>query len=455
MIKKMKPTACLLENASIVNEGSIFRGDVFLDQGVIRKIFPGGHRGAFTDEECRKIDVDGKFLLPGVIDDQVHFREPGLTHKADLHSESLAAIAGGITSFMEMPNTIPQTTTQALLEKKFQTAQQKSLANYSFYIGATNNNLDELKATDPANVCGIKVFMGASTGNMLVDDPDALERIFREVSLLVAVHCEDESTIRENLAVARQNYGQNIPVHHHPAIRDHEACERSSRLAMALAENYGTRLHVLHVSTANEVRLLNNDIPLDNKQITAEVCVHHLWFHMDDYAKKGALIKWNPSIKFETDRRALIQGIQNAYIDVVATDHAPHTLAEKEKLYAECPSGAPMVQHALPAMITLGKKYGLGLEKIVELMCHNPAICFKVKNRGFIREGYAADLVVIDPDSPWKVSKDNVLYKCGWSPLEGSVLQASVEYTFVNGHLVYEQGRFHESIKGQALAFNH
>ncbi len=449
----MPHTACLLQNTSIVNEGRIYRGDILLDRGVIRKIFPGGHRGAFSDEGCKTIDLKGMFLLPGAIDDQVHFREPGLTHKADIHSESRAAIAGGITSFMEMPNTLPQTTTQALLEKKFQLAQKKSLANYSFYIGATNSNLDELKATDPLNVCGVKVFMGASTGNMLVDSPDALERIFREVSMPIAVHCEDENTIQANLADARQIYGQNIPMHMHAMIRDHEACERSSRLAVGLAEKFGTRLHILHLSTGNEVRLLENDIPLDKKQITAEVCVHHLWFNMDDYAKKGAHIKWNPAIKFETDRRALINGIKASYIDVVATDHAPHTLAEKEKPYVECPSGAPMVQHALPAMITLGKKYGLGIEKIVELMCHNPAICFKIKNRGFIREGYAADLVVIDPDNTWTVNKDNILYKCGWSPLEGYSLHASVEYTFVNGHIVYEEGRFNETIKGQALTF--
>ncbi len=443
----------MLKNAQIINEGQTFRGDLYLSNGVIEKIFPDGHNGRFDEEQCRVLDISGMLLMPGVIDDQVHFREPGLKHKADMDSESRAAAAGGITSFMEMPNTIPQTTTQDLLAQKFTTAQNKSLVNYSFYIGATNSNIDELRATDPGHVCGIKVFMGASTGNMLVDDPDALNSIFRDAKLPVAVHCENENIIRARLQAATDQYGDNIPVYLHPFIRNHEACETSTRLAMALAAKHNTRLHILHLSTANETRLLENQTPLAEKLITAEACIHHLWFSYDDYRKKGSLIKWNPAIKHEEDRIALINSIKEGYIDVVATDHAPHTLEEKQKPYTLCPSGAPMVQHALPAMLTLASENDIPYEKIVELMCHNPAICFNMKNRGFIREGYAADLVVTDPSKKTTVKQENILYKCGWSPMEGYTFNHSVAYTFVNGNLVYDNGIINDDTKGEALTF--
>lgn len=450
----MTSTAFLLKNAGIINEGQTFKADLYINNGLIEKIFRGGHNSQINEAETRVLDLAGMLLLPGVIDDQVHFREPGLTHKADLTTESRAAVAGGITSFMEMPNTLPQTTTQELLAKKFKIASEKSLANYSFFIGATNNNNDELRATDPKNVCGIKVFMGSSTGDMLVDDPAALAGIFRNAKLPVAVHCEDEKTIAANMKLALDKFGEDIPPYMHAIIRNHEACETSTRYALGLAEKFNTRLHLLHLSTSNEVRLLRNDIPLAEKQITAEVCVHHLWFSTDDYAKKGTLIKWNPAVKYEDDRIALIEGIRDGYLDVVATDHAPHTLAEKQNPYTKCPSGAPMVQHALPAMLTLAAQNGITPEKIVELMCHNPAVCFNVRNRGFIREGYAADLVVVNPEKKTLVTNDHILYKCGWSPLEGASLDYTVEYTFVNGNVVYEKGKVIEGSTGEALVFS-
>ncbi len=450
----MTSTAFLLKNAGIINEGQTFKADLYINNGLIEKIFRGGHDSQINEAETRVLDLAGMLLLPGVIDDQVHFREPGLTHKADLTTESRAAVAGGITSFMEMPNTLPQTTTQELLAKKFKIASEKSLANYSFFIGATNNNNDELRATDPKNVCGIKVFMGSSTGDMLVDDPAALAGIFRNAKLPVAVHCEDEKTIAANMKLASDKFGEDIPPYMHAIIRNHEACETSTRYALGLAEKFNTRLHLLHLSTSNEVRLLRNDIPLAEKQITAEVCVHHLWFSIDDYAKKGTLIKWNPAVKYEDDRIALIEGIRDGYLDVVATDHAPHTLAEKQNPYTKCPSGAPMVQHALPAMLTLAAQNGITPEKIVELMCHNPAVCFNVRNRGFIREGYAADLVVVNPEKKTLVTNDHILYKCGWSPLEGASLDYTVEYTFVNGNVVYEKGKVIEGLTGEALVFS-
>jgi len=446
-------SAFLLKNATIVNEGTSQKGDLLIRDNKIAGIHPGEAPESVAASAEKVIDLEGMLLLPGVIDDQVHFREPGLTHKADIHTESRAAVAGGITSFMEMPNTNPQTTSQKQLEEKHRLAQEKSLANYSFYLGATNDNLDELKACDPSTVCGIKVFMGSSTGNMLVDSKDALEAIFREVKLPIAVHCEDEATIQANLAAAKAVYGDDIPMFMHALIRSHEACETSSRLAVDLAVRHDARLHLLHLSTANEIRLLNNDRPLADKRITAEACVHHLWFHIDDYAEKGALIKWNPSVKYASDRKALIEAARDGYIDVLATDHAPHTLEEKQAPYTQCPSGAPMVQHALPAMLTLADKYEMGVERIVELMSHNPAICFGVKNRGFIREGYAADLVVVDPKGKTTPGKDNILYKCGWSPLADYALKTAVKYTFVNGNLVYHDGTFNEAIKGEGLRF--
>lgn len=450
----MTITSFLLKNAAIINEGETFFADLYINNGQIEKIFRGDHKNQINEADTRVLDLAGMLLLPGVIDDQVHFREPGLTHKADLATESRAALAGGITSFMEMPNTVPQTTTQELLEKKFRMASEKSLANYSFYIGATNNNSDELKATDKKNVCGIKVFMGSSTGNMLVDDPMALAEIFRYAKLPVAVHCEDEKTIAANMKLAMDKFGEDIPPYMHATIRNHEACETSSRYALGLAEKFDTRLHLLHLSTANEVRLLRNDIPLSEKQITAEACIHHLWFSIDDYAKKGNFIKWNPAVKNEDDRIALIEGLREGYLDVIATDHAPHTFSEKQNPYAKCPSGGPMVQHALPAMLTIAKQNGISLEKTVELMCHNPAICFNVKNRGFIREGYAADLVVVNPSKKTLVTNENILYKCGWSPLEGATLDYTVEHTFVNGNLVYDKGQVIEGSSGEALIFS-
>ncbi len=450
----MTITRFLLKNAAIINEGEAFNADLYINKGLIEKIFRGGHKDQINEADTRVLDLAGMLLLPGVIDDQVHFREPGLTHKADLSTESRAAVAGGITSFMEMPNTLPQTTTQEQLEEKFRMASEKSLANYSFYIGATNNNSDELRATDKKNVCGIKVFMGSSTGNMLVDDPAALAEIFRDAKLPVAVHCEDEKTIAANMQLACDKFGEDIPPYMHAIIRNHQACETSTRHALGLAEKFNTRLHLLHLSTSNEVRLLRNDIPLSEKQITAEVCIHHLWFSIDDYAKKGTLIKWNPAVKYEDDRIALIEGIRDGYLDVIATDHAPHTLSEKQNPYKTCPSGGPMVQHALPAMLTLAAQNGISPERTVELMCHNPAICFNVQNRGFIREGYAADLVVVNPAKKTLVTNENILYKCGWSPLEGITLDYTIEHTFVNGNLVYDKGDIIEGLRGEALVFS-
>lgn len=445
----------LLKNASIVNEGKIFKGSLLIRKGKIAHVYgaPESRQEGFP-EGVEVLDLEGLYLMPGVIDDQVHFREPGFTHKGDIASESTAAVAGGVTSFMEMPNTRPQTVTQKALVDKFGIGQQKSLANYSFYMGATNENLEELKATDPAHVCGIKVFMGASTGNMLVDDPDSLSGIFGLKTLPIAVHCEDESTIKSNLAIAKTLYPDGIPISQHPVIRNHEACETSSRLAISLAERHGTRLHLLHLSTANELRFLENSSPLEQKQITAEACIHHLWFSSKDYERKGALIKWNPAIKDEADREALFEAVLNGYIDVVATDHAPHTLEEKQEPYLQCPSGGPMVQHSLLSMLEFFHQGRMALEKIIELMCHNPARVFAVKDRGFIREGHAADLVVVDLAKPTIIQKDNILYRCGWSPMEGLSMKSAIVHTFVNGHHVYEKGRIHDSVKGQSLVFS-
>jgi dihydroorotase len=451
----MSANDLFLKNATIVNEGDVFKGHLIISDGKISRIIREETLPeAFPIHDIRTIDLNGLLILPGVIDDQVHFREPGMTYKADLYSESKAAVAGGVTSFMEMPNTRPQTTTQKLLEEKFLMGQNSSLANYSFYIGATNDNIDELKVTDIQNVCGIKVFMGASTGNMLVDKPESLERIFQIKRIPIATHCEDESTIRVNFANAEKIYKENIPVSQHPIIRSHEACEVSSRLAISLAERFDTRLHLLHLSTANEMRLLENLTAPGKKQITAEVCVHHLWFSADDYERLGSLIKWNPAIKFESDRKALIRALQSGYLDVVATDHAPHTYEEKQEAYKDCPSGAPMIQHSLLVMFELFHQGYLSLEKIVEVMCHNPALCFGVKNRGFIREGYAADLVVVDPNKQQTITNESLLYKCKWSPMQGSTIKSSVIYTFVNGVPVYDNGTINDSVKGQALQFS-
>ncbi|MBK8806302.1 MAG: dihydroorotase [Bacteroidales bacterium] len=441
----------LLLNATIVNEGSSYKGSIFINEGKIVQIFPE----EFTEmpEVDEIVDCTGKYIIPGVIDDQVHFREPGLTHKADINSESRAAVAGGITSFMEMPNTSPQTTTNALLAEKFAIAAQQSVANYSFYLGATNTNIDELLQLDKFQTCGVKVFMGSSTGNMLVDDINTLERIFSSVTVPIAVHCEDEQTIKENLELYKNEFGDTIPVHLHPKIRSAEACYKSSALAVSLAKKYNTRLHVLHVSTAKELELFES-CNLDTKRITAEVCVHHLWFDENDYEKKGALIRWNPAIKSETDKLALRKALINNKLDVIATDHAPHLLSEKNEIYTKAASGGPLVQHALVAMLQLVKQDLLSIELMVEKMCHAPAQLFSVSQRGYIREGYWADIVVLDLDSPWTVDKDNLLYKCKWSPFEGYTFDAKVLQTYVNGVLKYDADTIIDNTPGMQLCFD-
>ncbi len=440
----------LIKNAQIVNENSIFKGDVLIEGNYIKKI-------AFSIEKIegvKTIDANGHYLIPGVIDDQVHFREPGLTHKANIETESRAAIAGGITTFIEMPNTVPQATTQELLEKKFEIASKVSYANYSFMFGGTNDNLEELLKTDPEKVAGIKLFLGSSTGNMLVDNQEVLEKIFSSTDMLISVHCEDESTIQKNLATQIAIYGNDIPINLHPKIRSEEACYLSSSKAIALAKKTGARLHVFHLSTAKETELFRNDIPLEEKKITAEVCIHHLWFEDKDYDTKGTLIKWNPAVKTAADREGLWKALLDDRIDVIATDHAPHTLNEKKSIYTKTPSGGPLVQHALPAMFDKHFEGKIMLEKIVEKMCHNPAKLFQIKKRGYIKEGFFADLVLINPKSSWTVNKDNILYKCGWSPFEGTSFQSKITHTFVNGQLIYDNGVFDDKTKGKRITFN-
>lgn len=442
-------SSTLIRNALLINEGQIFLADVFIQNGLIAQI------GQSLDVQADKsIDAEGKYLIPGIIDDQVHFREPGLTHKADIYSESKAAVAGGITSYMEMPNTKPQTLTQELLEQKYQRAKEVSLANYSFFMGASNDNLEEVLKTDPKNVGAIKIFMGSSTGNMLVDDKSVLENIFEKSKMLIAVHCEDEATIQKNTAHYKSIYGDDVPIKMHPKIRSDEACYKSSSMAIELAKKHDTRLHVFHLSTAKEMELFRNDIPLLEKRITAEVCIHHLWFDDSQYSDKGTHIKWNPSVKSIADKEAVFEALLDDRIDIIATDHAPHTLEEKNNTYFNAPSGGPLVQHALVAMLELYHQGKIRLEKIVEKMCHAPAICFQVENRGFIREGYAADLVLVEIDNPWQVTKDNILYKCAWSPFEGNTFRSKVTHTWVNGHLVYQNGTFDESQKGHRLTFD-
>ncbi len=439
----------LIRHARIVNEGQIFLADVLVEDGFITDISPDSNHLA-----DKVIDAKGKYLIPGVIDDQVHFREPGLTHKADIYTESKAAVAGGITSFMEMPNTLPQTLTQELLEEKYQRASEVSLANYSFFMGASNDNLEEVLKTDPTKVGAIKIFMGSSTGNMLVDNTEVLETIFKEAQLLIAVHCEDESIIKKNTLAAKKQFGEHVPIDWHPKIRSVEACYKSSSKAVELAKKYHTRLHIFHVSTAKELSLFRNDIPLNQKQITSEVCIHHLWFDERQYAQKGTRIKWNPAVKSVNDKEQLFEALLDDRLDIVATDHAPHTEQEKSNTYFNAPSGGPLVQHALIAMLEFYHQGKISLEKIVEKMCHAPAICFQLSHRGFIRKGYAADLVLVDIDSPWQVSKENILYKCGWSPFEGETFRSKVTHTWVNGHLVFQNGQFDESQKGQRLLFD-
>ncbi|HEX5743677.1 MAG TPA: dihydroorotase [Flavobacteriaceae bacterium] len=440
----------LIQNAKIVNEGLVFRSDLLIENGYIKKIDPN----IIVDSSVQIIEADGQFLLPGLIDDQVHFREPGLTHKATIASESSAAVAGGITSFIEMPNTNPPCITQELLEDKFQIAKNASLANYSFMIGGTNTNLEELLKTDSKSVAGIKLFLGSSTGNMLVDDASFLEKLFSSTDILIAVHCEDETTIKENLAVYKEKFGDNIPIEFHPIIRSEKACYLSSSKAIALAKKTGARLHVFHLSTAKETELFTNEIPLKDKRITAEVCVHHLWFDDSDYQNKGNFIKWNPAIKTANDKIGLWKALLDNRIDVIATDHAPHTLEEKNQVYTKAPSGGPLVQHALPALLEMVHQQKISIEKLVEKTSHNPAILFQIDKRGFIKEGYFADLVLVDMHNPWTVNKENILYQCGWSPFEGTTFQSKITHTFVNGNLVYQNGNFISNIKGKRLEFN-
>ncbi len=440
----------LITNAKIVNEGKVTEGDVFIWNGRIEKVGSGLHGQAAN----KVIDANGNYLIPGLIDDQVHFREPGVTHKGEIYTEARAAVAGGITSFMEMPNTVPNTINQHLLAEKYELGRTKSLANYSFYMGATNDNLEEVLKTNQRDVCGVKVFMGSSTGNMLVDDSRTLENIFSKVDLLIATHCEDEATIRKNTEIFKEKYGEDVPFIMHPDIRSREACYISSSLAVDLAKKFGTKLHILHVSTADELALFDHDLPLKDKRITAEACIHHLWFDKDDYAEKASLIKWNPAVKTKNDKEALLKGMLQNKIDVLATDHAPHTLEEKQNTYFKAPSGGPLVQHCLVAAMELSKSGKLPIEKLVEKMCHNPAILFRVESRGFIREGYFADLAIVDPNQSWMVDKSNILYKCGWSPFEGQEFSSKVTHTIVSGHLAYENGKFDESKKGQRLVFS-
>lgn len=441
----------LIKNAKIVNEGSIFEGDVLIENNIIRQI---AESISAKSSESVIIDAEGNFLIPGVIDDQVHFREPGLTHKGDIASESKAAVAGGITSYIEQPNTVPNAVTQELLEEKYQIASKTSYANYSFMMGGTNDNLEEILKTNPKNVAGLKLFLGSSTGDMLVDSSESLEKIFSSTKLLIAVHSEDETIVKNNLAKYKEIYGDDIPVTKHPEIRSVAACYESTVRVIALAKKTGARLHVFHISTAKELDLFTNKMPLEKKQITAEVCIHHLWFTDADYETKGSLIKWNPAVKSQEDKDALWKALLDDRIDVIATDHAPHTLEEKSNPYTTCPSGGPLVQHALVAMMEAYNKGKISMEKIVEKMCHNPAKIFKIENRGFIKEGYFADLVLVNPHMPWSVKKENIIAKCGWSPFEGISFKSRVTHTFVNGKLVYANGKVKDIIAGERLTFD-
>jgi len=440
----------LLKGATIVNEGKSFVGDVLIHNHRIEKI----ETDITPTPDMEVLDLSGKFLLPGCIDDQVHFREPGLTHKGSILSESRAAVAGGITSFMEMPNTVPNALTQVLLEDKYTIAQHNSPANYSFFMGASNDNLEEVLKTDGKNVCGVKIFMGSSTGNMLVDNETTLNNLFSQVPLLIATHCEDEATVKKNTEIYKEKYGENIPISAHPLIRSEEACYLSSSMAVALAKKHNTRLHILHISTAKEVGLFDNKTPLENKRITAEACVHHLWFSDKNYIEKGNFIKWNPAVKTEQDRDGIWKGLLDNHIDIIATDHAPHTLDEKSQTYLKAPSGGPLVQHALLAMLEKVKEGVLSIEKVVEKMAHAPAICFQLAERGFIREGYYADLVVVDPSQGVKVDKSNILYACGWSPFQGFTFSNKIIGTFVNGNLVWDGSAICSEEKGMRLLFN-
>ncbi|MES2381970.1 MAG: dihydroorotase [Bacteroidota bacterium] len=439
----------LIRNATLVNEGKIYGADVLIKNGFIEKI----DTNAIAMKADIEIDATGKYLLPGVIDDQVHFREPGLTHKGEIYTEAKAALAGGVTTYMEMPNTMPSAVTNELLEQKYSRAAQCSLANYSFYLGTTNSNLEELLAVDEANVCGVKIFMGSSTGDMLVDNNNALDAIFKNVKALIATHCEFDPLIKQNNAAFKEKYGDALSAIHHPLIRSREACYQSSSFAVGLAKKYNTRLHILHISTKEELDLFTNEIPLAEKRITAEACIHHLWFSDADYVTKGNFIKWNPAVKTAEDRDAIWKAVNDGRIDVIATDHAPHTMEEKEQAYINAPSGGPLVQHSLQAMLEFYLQNKISLEKVVEKTSHNPAILFDIDRRGFIREGFWADLVLVDLNKPYKVTKNNILYKCKWSPFEDYTFKASIDSTIVSGHLTYHNGTFNESKMGQRLKF--
>ena len=439
----------LIKNAKLVNQGKSFYSDLLVEEKIIKKIAP-----KINENVDRVIDAKGLHLIPGIIDDQVHFREPGLTHKAEIYTESKAAIAGGITSFMEMPNTKPQTLTQELLEEKFQLGDKKSIANFSFFMGASNNNLSEVLKTNPNHVGAIKIFMGSSTGDMLVDNKKVLEEIFKKSDCLIAVHCEDEETIQKNLDEAKNKFGEDIPIEMHPKIRSVDACYKSSSLAVELAKKHNTRLHVFHISTEKELQLFTNTKPLREKRITAEVCIHHLYFNSNDYKTKGTHIKWNPAVKEKSDQDALLAALLDNRLDVIATDHAPHTIEEKNNKYLQAPSGGPLVENALKVMLKFVKEKKITIEEVVEKMCHNPAICFQIEKRGFIKEKYYADLVLVDIEKEYEVTEDKILSKCGWSPFVGEKLNGQVEYTIVNGHIAYEKGVFDESKKGMRLVFN-
>ncbi|WP_160068172.1 dihydroorotase [Sphingobacterium bovisgrunnientis] len=442
-------SSILIKNAQVVNEGTTQVLDVFIKNGRIEKLAPQIDLKA--DQE---INAEGLHLLPGLIDDQVHFREPGLTYKANIFTESRAAVAGGTTSFMEMPNTVPNTLTQKLLQDKYDIGQDSSLANYSFFMGAANDNIDEVLKTNPRDVCGIKVFMGSSTGNMLVDNETALENIFRNSPTLIATHCEDEATIKANLAAYKERYEDNITIDMHPLIRSEEACYLSSSKAVELAKKNNTRLHILHISTGKETALFDNTISLEQKRITAEACVHHLWFSDEDYKTKGNYIKWNPAVKTASDRDQILKAVLDGHIDVIATDHAPHTIEEKEQAYLQSPSGGPLVQHALLALLDMVSQGKLTLEQLVQKTAHNTAICFQIEQRGFIREGYWADLVLVNLNKPYEVTSQNILSKCGWSPFENHTFTSTIEHTIVSGNLAYWNGQIIEVGSGHRLLFN-
>lgn len=441
----------LIQGAQLINENEIFNADLRIEGQYISEI---SRQGLSPKPNEQVINAEGRYLIPGMIDDQVHFREPGLTHKAEIYTEAKAAVAGGITSFMEMPNTVPNTLTQELLQDKYDIAAEKSLANYSFFMGASNDNLEEVLKTDGKSVCGVKIFMGSSTGNMLVDQEKTLEGIFSNCPLLIATHCEDEATIRRNTELARAKYGEDVPIYQHPVIRNEDACYLSSSKAVALAKKHNTRLHILHISTAKELALFRNDIPLNEKRITAEACIHHLWFRQEDYHEKGTFIKWNPAVKTEADREAIIKAVNSDLIDVIATDHAPHTIEEKQNKYFSAPSGGPLVQHALPALFEMAEQKKISLKDIVRKTSHAVADLFQIEKRGYLREGYFADLVLINPNSKWTVEKSNILSKCQWSPFENHNFNSTIEHTFVSGHLAYSHGKFDESKNGHRLSFN-